>query len=302
MIGYRWIKGIYNIVIFCIIFLCVLSCNREVVNKEKEARRYFDNYQYNKAIEILETIKSSRRTAQVDLLLGKSYFAIFEFDKADRIFKNTFKNHPSIKDSVISAYMSYAKRFEKRKREDLAVKAYISTLNIESEYNIGNGFYTLGHHYYVLNELSKARYFLERGFVTIADSRIYLKTKMELMDTYEILGMLEEAIEISQEDESDEILYRRGEISYKLAKDLFTKKDFDSSLIYCKDIIEVHKPKVLIDDTYFLMGEIYSEQRDYGNALTCYKKVVKLDRFENNALAYRAKKKIEVLTQIKERK
>lgn len=293
-------KNIFHFTIFTVIlFLYLVGCNREAAIKGKQAREYFNNQEYNKVIEILETIKPSRRTATVSLLLGKSYSAIFEFDKADHIFMNIFKRYPYLKDSLVTAYISIADRFEKRKRTDLAVKAYRSLLNIESEYNLDNGFYTLGHYYYIRNDLEEAMNFFEKGIDNITEPHILAKVKTELMDIYDTVGMLKKAIEISVDDSSSDIIYRRGKISYKLAKDLFAGKEFDSALVYCKNIIEINSPKTLIDDTYFLMGEIYSACGNYNNALRCYREVVKLDRFRNSEIASLARKKIGVLTQLR---
>ncbi len=291
------VKKNFNLIIYLIIaFFSLTGCYGEIANKGKKAREYFANCQYKRVIETLETIKPSRRTANIDFLLGKSYIALFEFDKADQIFKNLFKRYPTFKDSLITAYLYTAERFEKRKRIDLAVKAYTSLLGIESEYNLGKGFYTMGHYYYSRNDLIKAKEFFERGIDNITDKRTLTKAKIELMDIYETIGMFKEAVEVSGSDINPDILYRKGKLSYKLAKDFFSLKELDSALVYCEKIIEINSPKILVDDTYFLMGEIYSEIGNYSNAVQCYREVVKLDRFQKSKIALLAKKKIEVLT------
>jgi tetratricopeptide (TPR) repeat protein len=283
-----------------IIFLLFVSCNRDVAKKGKKAREHFKNAEYNKVIEILETIKPSRRTASLDLLLGKSYSVLFEFEKTDHIFRNTYRKYPSFKDSLLVTYMEIADRFERRKRVDLAVKVYSSLQEIESEYNIDKGFYALGHFYYTRNDLIQAKEFFERGINNISDSRVLTKTKIELMDIYESLGMLKAAIEISDNESSTEIIYRKGKISYELAKEFFSASEFDSALVYCEFVLEINTPKTLIDDTYYLQGEIYSARGSYNDALKCYKEVVKIDRFGKSEIASMARRKIEVLTQLKE--
>ena len=283
-----------------VIFLLFAGCNRDVKKKGKEAREHFKNAEYSKVIEVLETIKPSRRTASLDLLLGKSYSVLFEFEKTDHIFRNTYRKHPSFKDSILVTYMEIADRFERRKRVDLAVKVYSSLHEIESEYNIDKGFYTLGHFYYARNDLIQAKGFFERGINNISDSRVLTKTKIELMDIYENLGMLKAAIEISDNESSTEIIYRRGKMSYELAKEFFSEREFDSALVYCEFVLEINTPKTLIDDTYYLQGEIYSARGSYNDALKCYREVVKMDRFGNNEIASMARRKIEVLTQLNE--
>ena len=292
-------KRLYDKIIIFLLLMILLftsACNVEHKIKERQAREYFNNNQYSKVIETLETIKPSRRSARINLLLGKTYCIQFEFDKADQIFNNTFKRFPSFKDSIITTYLFMAERFEKRKRSDLAIKAYNSVLDIESEYNIDMGFYLLGHYYYDRNDLMRAKELLEKGVENIKDKRVLRKAKVELLDIYEKIGMLKEAIDISAGDPSKDIIFRRGKISYRLAKDFFTTEEFDSAITYCETVLGINSPRTLIDDTYFLMGEIYSSRGNYRDAIQCYKEVIKLDKFGNNELASIAKKKIEILT------
>ena len=196
-------------------------------------------------------------------------------------------------------YLLMAERFEKRKRTDLAIMAYTSLLELESEYNIGNGFYILGYHYVETNDLAKAMLFFEKAVEHITDKRLLTKSKIELIDIYEVVGQYREAIEISLEDPSTDIVFRRGKLSYLYARSLFSKKEFDSALTYCESIIVINSPRSLIDDTYFLMGEIFSANNNYKQAVKCYKEVVKMDKFGNNELAALARKKIEVMTRFK---
>ncbi|TET24279.1 MAG: tetratricopeptide repeat protein [Candidatus Cloacimonadota bacterium] len=277
-------------------FMMIAGCSSESAVKLKRAQEHFDNSEYISVIRILETINPVKRGSRVNLLLGKAYAVQFEFEKADHVLKSAFEQFPSTKDSLIAAYLTMAKRFEKRKRVDLAIKAYLSLLGIESEYNIGNGFYVLGHHYYESNDLARAMQFFEKGIETISDPRILRKTKIELIDIYELVGKLKEAIEISANDPSTDIIFRRGKLSFQYAKSLFSAKEFDSALAYCESVIIINAPQTIIDDTYFLMGEIHASNNDYKNAIRCYKEVMKFDKFENNKLAAIAKKKIAVLT------
>jgi len=276
----------------------IFGCSRGITLKTKQAQEHFEKRQYKKAIEILETVKPGRRTPSIDILLGKSYSALFEFNKANIILKEMLGRYPSSKDSLIKTYMEIARRFERRKRNDLSVKVYLSLLEVENDYNIGNGFYTLGHFYYLRNDVTKARQFFEKGVVNIIDRKILTKTKSELIDIYEKQGMLKEAFDISLDDPSGEIIFRRGKISYSLAKNFFSKNDFDSALAYCESVVKIKSPKTLLDDTYFLMGEIYSEEGYYTDAIKYYKEVVKLDKYGNNEIAAVARKKIDILTRL----
>ncbi len=286
--------------VFSLLFLCfgIVSCSREIAHKQKEAREHFDKRQYEKAVQVLETISPGKRNPNISLLLGKSYSALFEFSKADRILKEMLSRYPSSKDSLIRTYLEIADKFRRRKREDLSVRVYLSILEVESDYNIGNGFYTLGHYFYLRNDIVRARTFLENGVLNIKDRKTLTRAKIELMDIYEQLGMLKEAFDLSGNDESGDIIFRRGKVSYSLAKDFFSKNHFDSALAYCESIIQIKSPKMLLDDTYFLMGEIYSEEGCYRDALKCYKEVVKLDKFENSDIASIARKKIDILSRL----
>jgi tetratricopeptide (TPR) repeat protein len=282
-----------------VIAITITACGIEVKRKERKAREYFKKNQYRKVVEILNTIPQEKRPVSVSILLGKAYCIQFEFEKGDQAFRSSCERYPAAKDTILHAYILMAERFNKRKREDLAIKAYTSILEMESEFNIENGFYTLGHFYLSRNDLLRAMEMYEKGVETISDERILRETKVELMDVYEELGKLKKAIEISAEDLSKDIIYRRGKISYKLAKDFFAEKVYDSALIYCESLLVISTPRPLIDDTYFLMGEIYSSQGNYTDAVKYYKEVLKLDRFGNSELAAIAKKKVEILTQYK---
>lgn len=288
----------YFLLIILFLFLFFSGCNLALRSKEKKAKESFKNHKYSDAIDILETIEPEKRSVDINILLGRSYGAIFEFDKADRIFKQTLKQNPSVKESLLVVYMNIARRFEKRKRTNLAVNAYNSLLQIESDYNIESGFYTLGHYHFLQNNLPEAKKYLEKGIRGITETGLLTKTKIELMDVYETLGMFDKAFEISVDETSKDINYRRGNISFKLAKELFARENFDSALVYCESILVINTPKTIIDDTYFLMGDIYSERGNYSKALKCYKKVVKLDKYGKNRVASMARKKIEAIEQL----
>jgi tetratricopeptide (TPR) repeat protein len=288
----------YFLVIIVFLFLFFSGCNLAIRGKEKKARESFKNHKYSEAIDVLETINPEKRTININILLGRAYGAIFEFEKADCIFKQTLKRNPSVKESLLVVYMSVAHRYEKRKRIDLAIEAYNSLLQIENEYNIESGFYILGHYYFLQNNLPEAMKYLEKGIQSISEPDLLKKTKIELMDVYETLGIFDKAFEISADETSKDINYRRGKISFKLAKKLFSKEQFDSALVYCESILVINTPKTLIDDTYFLMGDIYSERGNYSKALKCYKQVIKLDRYGKNRVALVARRKIEAIEQL----
>ena len=287
------------VVLIAALMVFLAGCNREAKVKIGQAQEYIEKHEYGRAIEILETINPSKRTANVNLLLGEVHSIRFEFEKADHVLRTTYERFPASRDSVLSMYLLMAERFEKRKRTDLAIMAYTSLLELESEYNIGNGFYILGYHYVETNDLAKAMLFFEKAVEHITDKRLLTKSKIELIDIYEVVGQYREAIEISLEDPSTDIVFRRGKLSYLYARSLFSKKEFDSALTYCESIIVINSPRSLIDDTYFLMGEIFSANNNYKQAVKCYKEVVKMDKFGNNELAALARKKIEVMTRFK---
>jgi tetratricopeptide (TPR) repeat protein len=281
-----------------VVLLCT-GCNREARVKIHRAQEYMEKHEYGRAAETLETINPSRRTANVNLLLGKIYGIRFEFEKADHALQTTYDRFPAYRDSVLSTYRSIAERFVARKRTDLAILAYTSLLDLESEYNIGDGFYILGHHYVETNDLAKAMLFLEKAVAHVNDRRMLTKSKIELIDIYEVVGRYPEAIELALEEESTELVFRRGKLSYLYAQSLFSKREYDSALAYCESIIVIQSPRSLIDDTYFLMGEIFSANNNYLQAVKCYKEVVKMDKFGNSELAEMARKKIEVMSRFK---
>lgn len=291
-------RRIYFLLIIVFVFLFFSSCNLGIRNKERKARESFKKHKYSEVIDILETVKPEKRSVNINILLSRSYGATLEFNKADHILKHTLKQNPSAKETLLVVYMDIARRFERRRRKDLAIETYKSIMQIESNYNIESGFYTLGHYHFLQNNLPEAMKYLESGVESISEPDLLTKIKIDLMDVYESLGMFDRAVEISADETSKDINYRRGKISFKLAKELFVKEHFDSSLVYCESILVINTPKTIIDDTYFLMGNIYSERGNYSKALKCYKKVVKLDRYGKNKVASMARKKIEAIEQL----
>jgi tetratricopeptide (TPR) repeat protein len=283
-----------SLLLLALVFLS--ACNREARTKIKRAREHMEKHEYGRAVETLETIDPAKRTADVNLLLAEVHGIRFEFEKADHALRTTYDRFPAAKDSVLTTYLSMAERFRKRKRADLAIRAYTALLDLESEYNIGEGFYILGHHYVETNDIARAMLFLEKAVEHVTDKRMLTRSKIELIDMYEAVGKYREAIDISLEDPSTDIVFRRGKLSFLYAKSLFSKKEYDSALVYCESIIVINTPRSLIDDTYFLMGEIFSANNNYGEAVRCYKEVVKMDKFGNNELAEMARRKIEVMT------
>jgi tetratricopeptide (TPR) repeat protein len=290
--------------ITCAIAIGVLAvlfagCNREAAVKLRRAQRHIEQNEYARAIEILETINPSNRTARVNLMLGRAYANQFEFEKADHALRSTCERFPAFKDSVLATFLSMAERFEKRKRTDLAIRAYSSLLDLESEYNIEKGFYTLGHYYVETNDLARAMIFLEKAVAHVTDKALLTRSKVELIDIYESLGRYREAIDLSLDDPSTDIVFRRGKLSYLYAQSLFSKREFDSALAYCESVLVINTPRSIIDDTYYLMGEIFSANNNFKKAVECYREVVKMDKFGKSQLAVLARKKIEAMDKFK---
>ncbi len=272
------------------------ACNREARVKMRRAQEHIEKHEYGRAVETLETIEPSRRTPGVNLLLAEVHALRFEFEQADHVLRATYERFPACKDTVLVSYLLMAERFQQRKRTDLAIRAYAALLDLENEYNIQDGFYILGHHYAETNDLAKAMLFFEKAVEHVADKRLLAKSKIELMDIYESMGKYREAITLSLDDTSTDIVFRRGKLSFLYAQDLFSKKEYDSALAYCESVIVINTPRSLIDDTYFLMGEIFTADNNYSEAVKCYREVVKMDKFGNNELAAYARKKIEAMS------
>ena len=91
-----------------------------------------------------------------------------------------------------------------------------------------------------------------------------------------------------------ELKYELGKVSFHLGKKLFKEGNYVMAEKFLKETISIGLPEVLIDDAYFLLGDIAFSKNDTKQAEIYYRKVIEMNRFSSNAIVRKAQKRIEL--------
>ena len=175
-------------------------------------------------------------------------------------------------------------------------------LEYDPEFELGVRNFFLGDFYFDSREYDRAIDFYESG---IKYDSLNLNTRFRLAQCYiyeeELLSAyqnLRKGIEIH---ENLRFKYWLGKVSYMLAKKRFNEGNFSSAELYLAQVISLGLPKVLLDDAYFLLGDIRLGQEKYKEAESCYRKVLRINQFAKPKIVRDAEERIKVVKSMEER-
>ncbi|MEA1996670.1 MAG: tetratricopeptide repeat protein, partial [Gemmatimonadota bacterium] len=88
--------------------------------------------------------------------------------------------------------------------------------------------------------------------------------------------------------------WHRGLCCYPLAQKLFEDGEIEQAFYYLDEVISAGQPQHLVDDAYFLRGEILLSQNFPDEAKEAFSQVVKLNRvYWKEKIAEQARKRIQ---------
>jgi len=294
----------FGIFIFQLFLIFWASCTEVARSNEERGDRYYRNGYYDDSLaEYLMAEKTSGVTADLLRKIGKVYVMKGDFFQAKKYFDRYFSAHDSEPDAeVLLDYFQIALERGRSGDTTTMVHALEEILEIDPSYSLGRYFFDLGEFYYHQAYYRKAIAYYLRGMPLYgelsnrAGHLFYLAESYEKLEDYfnAFLYFDQFIILYREHPEFEQAQWHRGSCCYPLAREVFEQGDIEQSFYYLDQIIDFGQPQHLVDDAYFLKGEILLADKRPEEAAQAFRQVLKLNRYYwKEKIAEQARMRIE---------
>lgn len=262
---------------------------------QREAERLIEQGKYKEAVDRLEAVVQGEERGKPLYLLGKAYAGLGEFYQADSYYQRSLSVDSTLRVKVVSGYLSLGDHLLNSRQETAAVRAWERLLSLDPEYDLEDRFYHLGDHYFMNQDYGRAAELYPRALDSSPLSPLARDGRYRLVISLEKVGQLEAAFSWCREGGTEpnrDLLYEEGKIAYLLAEKSLRAGDEERALQLLGRTIELGQPGILLDDAYFLTGEIYFGWEEYERALRSYKAVLRVDPYRKGGIVQKARERI----------
>jgi len=263
---------------------------------EKQAEDLIESGKYREAISKLETLVQKEERGRSLLLLGDAYARLKDFNQADSCYRRALSSDSTLKSKVLTAYLYLGDELSSSKEDPLAVKAWERVLTLAPDYELEERFYHLGDYYFTSQNYRRASQLYARALSSSPFSQLAREGRYRLVLSLERLGELEQALRWCQESGASangDLLYEEGKIAYSLAEKSLRDGDAERALQLLRRTMELEQPRILLDDAYFMAGEIHFQREEYEEALGFYRKVISTSPYQKGGVVQKARARIQ---------
>ena len=287
----KYAKSIFvSLLLVLVIFGCTNKAER--INN---ARKYIKVWNYDRALTEIISFRNAK-DSEIQYLLGYCYLKKNEFGEALIYFEKSLKVNELYKDSIILIYNNLAKNSLKINEPERALFFYEEIAKLVPAYEQASNLFLIGDLHYESGNYPASIQAYIKALAIDSTSKQARKIRQRLVQALFESNRLYEALEIAQTQyenlKTAANLLQLNEIRFTLGNDLFDKDLLDSAEVFFELIISMQEPKSLLDDTYFLIGEIYLKRNNLDKALEAYKKVLRLNPYEKGEVVRKAKERI----------
>lgn len=278
-----------KLIVILAFVLFFASCNRR---PRQTAIDKFSN--------INETLKSGELSKDSVSSLLKTAIDYYtnnnSYDRIASIYQGLLENDKYAPIYMNSAY-SFALKMKDMKNDSIAAKLFSFILDSKPDYNM-NGKYEYVVNYYMnsQNELYATK-IIKEILPVVKSTKLKIQLYKDIIDVYNDLDINMLAFEYCKKaiegvGEDPDILYRFGDVSYKIATKKYETKDYSAALFYVNKTITAGLPESIQDDAYLLKGEIYFNEGLYKKSMEAFKKVLELNPYRQGQTVKTAQKYI----------
>ena len=267
----------------------------------------FSSCRHNKArpiadkfANINETLKSGELSKDSAVSLLTSAINYYKkngyYKKISSLYKMLLSNRVYANIYTDSVY-SFALKMQSMKNDSIAIGLMSEILNSNPNFNM-KGEYTYIVNYYKNspNELYATK-IIKEILPGIKSKSLKITLYKDIIDVYEDLKINILAFQYSQKaieevGDDPDILYRYGDISYKIAKNKFESNDYSAALFYVNKTISAGLPESIQDDAFLLKGKIYFKEKLYKKAMLAFNRVLELNPYRQGVTVKSAQKYI----------
>ncbi|WP_297888494.1 tetratricopeptide repeat protein [Sulfurihydrogenibium sp.] len=276
--------------------------------------------------EFIEKYKGKKEAvdAAYSLVLLETKGENNEKDKVIEDFISKYPDYPMID----TLKLQLASIYEEKGEIEKAVKIY-NELSIKNTPEGNLAKYKLAENYFKSNQNEKAKEILTK-LISIPDEDIKFKSNMLLAQIYEKEGNIEKAITTYKNIDYND------DVKFKLSNLLIENQNYDEALSYLKELLDKYSDKAsdisfyigkikykqnlleeaipyleaatksqnyqLASESYYLLGEIYSNKNDLNKALNAYLNAIYTNPQINDTTALARLKAANILIKAEKRK
>ncbi len=280
------------------------GCGDQRSKYEQRGDYYYRNGQYDDSLaEYLMAEKTSGASAGLLRKIGKVYVMQGDFFQAKSYFDRYFSARDSVPDEgVLLDYLQIAVERGRSGDTTTMVNALEEILAIDPSFSLGSYYFVLGDYYFALPDYRRAIAFYIRGLPLAQDEQRAGDCMFNLAESYEKLEDFFNAYLYYDQfvnlypgqARAEQALWHRGSCGYPLAVRMREEGDLEQAFFYLEQIISSKQPQHLVDDAWYLRGEILLDDKRPAEARQAFERVLKLNRYYyKKKIAEQARKRIE---------
>ncbi len=265
---------------------------------EKNIESLLEKQEYQKAEQLVEE-NYSPSDPMYHILKGKVYTAEGEYYQALRelqsVVYSTLKDEQKAK--LISELVNLAQKAATDGKSQIARQTYEYLLQLEPNYDLGEGFRFLGKFYFNSGEFGHSIPYFERYIAQTGNERYvlddYIKALFETKEYRKILEFKDSIISEGNENSQRYLLFSL----YYLARQSYLEGKYQEALGYLKEFFEISKavgrPRYVWEDAALLLADCYRELGEFDKAKKWYETIAALGETENKKIAQQRLKELE---------
>ncbi len=280
----------YKIYLFFISLLLITSCRRE--SNYAKAFEYYHSLRPTRALILLENSQNPKEI----YLQGEIYLNLNDPRRALKSFDRLIDTDPRWKAKTLKKLLQAGNEAAEKGKDFTAVTIYLKILEFEPDFDMEEKNILMGNWFFDSRDYQQSiDYYIKGMKYKSLDSDLRLKLAQCYINTDDLVSAYDVLKEATKELSSWRLRYWLGKTSFKLAEKRIKEGNYDSAELYLKELITLGMPKVLIDDAYFLLGDIKLSQEEYTDASGYYDKVLELNKFAKPKIRREAEEALEII-------
>ncbi|MGH7543149.1 MAG: tetratricopeptide repeat protein [Gemmatimonadota bacterium] len=286
--------------------LVLVGCGPEGAASEARGDRYSARGQFaDAAVEYEIALEAAGEDAPSNLRLKAAELALRskDFNAAERLFDALIERDPDYADPVRALYFLHARRWSSQGDTFAMLRAIDGIRDRDSTASLGSLYYALGDAAFTRPDYDAAIEAYLMGLARIpeeAGPEVYAR----LADAYEqrrdcpaAVAYLERYMQMVGGDGEDqeEVRYRLGSCSYRLAERAFTNEDYEAASGYLNTLLATGQPPNLVPEALLMMARIQEREGNRDAAMNYYRRVMDEEGDRETPVAVQAFRRLKQL-------
>lgn len=285
-----------------VLFLAI-GCQSTAYEYVRRGIQHYRHQEYEAAAnEFRMAIRYEPQNAVYHLSLGMACIQQNDLKNANIAFTKCLDLNPEYKVAVLNGLQNIVAT-NHEKKPALAIMSLIRIFELDSTLDVGADGYLAGGHYFAQKQYEKTILYLKPALQAMPDDRRAALARFQVAQAYQALNDDINAFQtyLTIESEAldrrtrDEFTLQFGQLCFDFATKLAADKNYPIARGVLTQLILLQQPATLLDDAYYLQGEILFNLGQPALAMPSFQKVIDLDPYQRTRLAISAKEKIKQL-------